>query len=462
MFSHTVFRMGLGKTIQSVASMAMYMNEWPLLVITPSGARFHWEHEFLHWMRDTLRKEHVHVLSNRRDIIPPKAKVVICSYGLIKSIPSNYFKCAICDESHMLKNASSQRTKTLAPILRETRRCLLLSGTPAFAKPAELWPQLDILGIGQYGWNIDQDTFEDKYGKGSGNKNSPELHTMLTGTVMIRRLKADILKSMPRKIRTLGRVFCVKTPNKQIEFRRLITKLKESNGILGSLIRKHGLHDKDQDDFGHENKQDADQNEMIEEKERQFQVGCATIRQALSMQAPYLPHEQFAALERQAQQNLRMKLDYESTSNGFVTPEDHQEEHETKTNTLNTLYSLTAEVKIPLVVDMLNRWLNDDTKGKVCIFAHHLSLLDALQSKCMLNDTSRKFIRIDGGTSPRNRQDQITAFQTDPSIRVALLGITAAGVAVTLTAASTVWFAELFWTPAIMIQAEDRCHRIGQ
>ena len=77
-------------------------------------------------------------------------------------------------------------------------------------------------------------------------------------------------------------------------------------------------------------------------------------------------------------------------------------------------------------------------------------------------DGKEKFIRIDGSTSPKSRQEQILKFQTDPTVRIALLGITAAGVAVTLTASSTVWFAELFWTPAIMVQAEDRCHRIGQ
>eukprot|EP00957_Ditylum_brightwellii_P208032 15355580-Ditylum_brightwellii.AAC.1 len=63
---------------------------------------------------------------------------------------------------------------------------------------------------------------------------------------------------------------------------------------------------------------------------------------------------------------------------------------------------------------------------------------------------------------PKVRQESISSFQNDPTVRVAVLGITAAGVAVTLTASSNIWFAELFWTPAIMIQAEDRCHRIGQ
>lgn len=126
---------------------------------------------------------------------------------------------------------------------------------------------------------------------------------------------------------------------------------------------------------------------------------------------------------------------------------------------LHHLYTISGRSKIKRVTKMLKSWLADPTKGKLCIFAHHLDVLDEVGTGaglCNSADSTTKYIRIDGSTSPKARQEQILQFQTDPSVRIAMLGITAAGVAVTLTASSTVWFAELFWTPAIMIQAEDR------
>lgn len=71
-------------------------------------------------------------------------------------------------------------------------------------------------------------------------------------------------------------------------------------------------------------------------------------------------------------------------------------------------------------------------------------------------------MRIDGNVSKQVRHENVTNFQEDQSIKVALLSITAAGVGLTLTAASTVVFAQLHWTPGNMIQAQDRAHRIGQ
>ena len=121
---------------------------------------------------------------------------------------------------------------------------------------------------------------------------------------------------------------------------------------------------------------------------------------------------------------------------------DKAAEEEARKTILNHLYSLTGKAKVGHVVKMLNAWLDDPTKGKLCIFAHHIDILDEITKGAGLSNAAgslRKYIRIDGKTNPKARQEQMMLFQSDPTVRIAILGITAAGVAITLTAASTVW-----------------------
>ena len=521
--------MGLGKSIQGVASMTMYSDEWPLLVLCPSSARYHWASEFMRWLgRDDnnlsaslpndgfshgqgeqqqqnsaanekkhdwklLDEEQINVLASSRDPIFPltNTRVVICSYGLAPAliasgkIFSGLFKCAIVDESHMLKNKNTKRTQALVPILQNTTRCLLLSGTPAFARPSELWPQLEIIGTSRYGWWEDEREFLSRYGKNASAQRRAELHTLLTGTVMIRRLKPDMLQNLPRKLREKASVRLL-DQEKSMEFKDLLMHLKQSKGALGKIARKEGTFSDGENEpnphvgmavarpkqtaalpstqlsFAEEEcRIHGEIRREMEDKRRQILVYLQARSNEMSP-----PEFHAMRVQLEGQMRVEMEIKYREKIDKVVHQRNQTPEPEDcRKNLLTRLYALTGEVKIPLVVDMLNRWIKDPTKGKVCIFAHHLSVLDGIASGCELSNypsSHRKYIRIDGSTSPKSRQEQIDIFQKDPTVRVALLGITAAGVAVTLTASSTVWFAELFWTPALMVQAEDRAHRIGQ
>lgn len=114
----------------------------------------------------------------------------------------------------------------------------------------------------------------------------------------------------------------------------------------------------------------------------------------------------------------------------------------------------TAIAKIPFVISHLRELL--DEVDKVVVFAHHKAVIAALA------EAFPGPAVITGATPTRARTGIVKRFQEDPSCRVFLGNILAAGEVITLTAAATVLFAELDWRPGKVNQAEDRCWRIGQ
>ena len=100
-----------------------------------------------------------------------------------------------------------------------------------------------------------------------------------------------------------------------------------------------------------------------------------------------------------------------------------------------------------------------ENRVKFLIFAHHYAVLDAIEETVTKKKVSH--VRIDGKIESTKRYEAVRKFQTDSDCLVAVLALTACCTGITLTAASTVVFAEMTWTPGVMVQAEDRAHRIG-
>ena len=113
-------------------------------------------------------------------------------------------------------------------------------------------------------------------------------------------------------------------------------------------------------------------------------------------------------------------------------------------------------------IDAASEYLEDfaDTGKKLIVFANLREVQQALLAKA--RDMAIPHVHILGDDSAEDRTRAVQAFQTDPKVQFAICSLKAAGVGVTLTAASDVLMVEQDWTPANLDQAEDRAHRMGQ
>lgn len=118
-----------------------------------------------------------------------------------------------------------------------------------------------------------------------------------------------------------------------------------------------------------------------------------------------------------------------------------------------TLRSLSAKGKVRQAIDFIRVFLA--SCKPLILFC---SLHDVVDEICKAFPDA---VHITGRDSASAKQAAVDAFQSGDALLI-VCSIKAAGVGLTLTAASNVAFLELPWTYADCCQCEDRAHRIGQ
>ena len=213
---------GTGKTIQ----IAGYLNSLPeikrALIICPSSLRLNWKRELDKWLVDKSRK----VTLDAKD---DDAFAHIVSFSSVwrpnvfPFLDKRKYDVVAIDEAHNCKNDEAKRTIQSLHLAKKAFRKVLMTGTPLVNRPIELFPLLNCLDEKRwpnkfaFAFEYCSAHYEDIYvydkQKGhavkksvlnmSGASNLPSLSEKLRGSMMIRRLKSDVLPQLPKKRRQL-------------------------------------------------------------------------------------------------------------------------------------------------------------------------------------------------------------------------------------------------------------------
>ena len=381
--------MGLGKTIQAIG----YINSKvprTVLIVCPKSLLQNWKNELQKWLvwPSLISINDGKTAATLKPELPSVAPIYIdiCNYDQLKKFADKSAELLILDEAHYCKNGKAKRTQLVQKIARQCQQKLVLTGTPILNRPVELFPLLQILdaetwdpagyvkgvakeageGAGFFRFakrycNAHEEWHgRTKHWDFSGHSNLEELQERLRSTIMVRRLKADVLKELPPK-------------------RRQVISLPWGTGGLG------------EDDY------DVDGDDL----------------DSLVKSARKIPFEDISRVR-------------------------HEQ----------------ARLKIEAAISHIRDALESGTH-KIVVFAHHRDVVSDIA------EGLQEFgvVTITGETE--DRETPVHQFQNGDA-RVFIGSIAAAGVGLTLTAASHVLFVELDWVPANVSQAEDRCHRIGQ
>jgi SWI/SNF-related matrix-associated actin-dependent regulator 1 of chromatin subfamily A len=403
--------MGLGKTIQALGAVNADATVRSVLVIAPKSLTLNWIREAKKWLTrpTTIQRADSDGDWSKTDLF------LVASYDEAKkfeaTLAGSSWDLVIVDEAHWCKNPKAQRTKTVRAIAKRARRVIALTGTPIANRPIELWPLLQM---------IDAETWDPAgvvkgkavaAGEGAGffrfakrfcNAHAGRYGWDFSGASNLPELQEKLRASC--MVRRLKKDVLKELPTK----RRQVVEIP-ANGSTRAVEAETAAWN-------------------------EFESEIEAARVAVEL----------ARAEDDATYEAAVKRLSDKTRVAFTE--------------ISRLRHETALAKVDYVVDHVKLACEDDTEHKVVVMAHHKDVVAAIAAG--LADLG--VVTLTGDTDLETRQANVDRFQTDATCRVFVGSIMAAGVGITLTAASHVVFAELDWVPGNITQAEDRCHRIGQ
>ncbi|KAG7363574.1 SNF2 family helicase [Nitzschia inconspicua] len=482
--------MGLGKTVQTIAFLSWLAAfdrrdkpKRPHLIAVPVSTLPNWIREF-ETFAPHLKVVKYHGSKDEREAAKeslsdhhPKYRNPRVSHQILHDVivvPVNYFQkedsidrkflnaieydYLIVDEAHSLKNAKSTRYKMLDRIKSQHR--LLLTGTPIQNNPRELLNMLSFIMplFSRSSSSLDDDNDKGSYteqmlkhfvdekleGQDDHEKAYSKLKQLFAPFVLRRKKDEVIAQLLPPKKYSIEFVELSKS-TRRIYDSIIENHVNQSGPKVSAAIGDHlftNLRKAAHHPLMLRNRHTSDE-------EKKHLAKCFLKYQAFQGEG---------CTEKRVAEELTKFSDFHI----HLTAYELLEKDQSRGSDLNRYILETEDLFCSSKFERLRTLLPDlISKGhRVLIFSSWTSCLDLLG--CLMDHLNLKYQRMDGSIQSDERQRLIDQFNDDHSYSVFLLSTKACGVGLNLTGADTCIIHDLDFNPFNDLQAEDRCHRIGQ